>query len=323
MKAAIFATGLALLVTGCIIRSSEPVTEKKGIGKLLDDAFKGTAKVADEVTKVDNLAAKAARSKLTQNDVGTLMGAIVKGGSESIAKFKEIPVNKFDDLINNLEFITIKFDALLDTSPDQLEKMIKLMSAGKTSEAVSLLKHNTNIAKDKNFLAQLRSLDSQLDVTAEAVADNHRLANSVGKALDNDTPFQMRFAKTEGGFNGSDVAAELKVGRKDMVGGVYPNPDMVNFIKVLDEIAGTDMWNEMAHIELMLRHADDGKPIYTTLTKTELQKMGVPFDQNFTEPTVKIHEGQTGYLFQLYKGPNPVDEKALLEELLQKHSTTY
>ena len=43
--------------------------EKKGIGRLLDDAFKGTAKVADEVKKVDSLVVRSTKTKLTQDDV--------------------------------------------------------------------------------------------------------------------------------------------------------------------------------------------------------------------------------------------------------------
>lgn len=83
------------------------------------------------------------------------------------------------------------------------------------------------------------------------------------------------------------------------------------------------MWNEIAHIELMLRHADDGKPIYTKLTTNELDRMGIPFDRTFTEPIFRIDQGQDDYLFRLYKGPNKIDDKTLLEQLLENTKTTY
>lgn len=209
MKAMIFLTGLVLMLAGCIIRSPEPVMEKKGIGRLLDDAFKGTAKVADEVTKVDSLVAKAAKTKLTQDDVGVLMGAIVKGGSESIAKFKEIPINKFAELEESIEIVGKRFDEFLERgSPDKLQQIINLTSRGKPQEAAVIIKKNTNIAKDKVFINHLHLLDKKLDEVAEAIADNHRLADSVGEALAQDTPFQMRFAKAEGG---GSIAARLRL----------------------------------------------------------------------------------------------------------------
>ena len=163
------------------------------------------------------------------------MGAVVKGGSESIAKFKGIPVNKYNELNKSMDIISSKFGELLEISPDNLDKLLQLMSAGKVKEAVAFLKRHTNITKDKNFLRQLQSLDEQLDEVAESVADNHRLANAVGNALDNDTIFKMRFAKAEGGFNGEDVAAELKIGYKDLR---YRSPDHdeTNFIRLLDEL---------------------------------------------------------------------------------------
>ena len=283
MKAMIFLTGLALLLAGCIIRSTQPVTEKKGIGQLLDDAFKGTAKVADEVGKVDSLVARSTRNKLSPEEMGVLMGAIVKGGSEAIAKFKEIPIHKFADMEESMEVIVKRFDILLDKQPDQLQRILSLASSGKPQEAAGVIKHITDITKDKVFLGELRKLDNLFDEVAESVADNHTLAKSIGAALDKDTPFQMRFAQAEGGFDGSDVAAELMVGQREIG---HVDPDLVNFVRALDEVAETDMWSEILHIELMLRHADDGKPIYTKITQVELEQMGVPFDKNFTEPLV-------------------------------------
>ena len=323
----VFGMGIALLLAGCIIRSHQPVTEKKSIGRLLDDAFRGTVKVADEVAKVDSLVTKAAKTKLAQDEVEILMVAIVKGGSESIAKFMEVAIRKLDEVGYSVNDVFEEFSTRVYFYPVEIkEELINLRKNGKPLEAANLIKQG-NIAKDEGFLLQLQSLNKQLDEVAEAVADNHRLAASVGEALYNDTPFKMRFATAEGGFNSDDVAFELMIGEKNLDVELLPfnvNKDIYDIFRICDEIAGTNLWNKLAHIELMLKQADDGKPIYTKISKDNLQKMGIPFDKNFTEPTVRVvREGESSYLYKLYKGPNKVDDKALLEELLKKHHTTY
>lgn len=299
--------GAALLLVGCIIRSPEPVAEKKGIGQLLDDALGGAAKVADEVKKVDVLVQKSAKTALSQEEVADLAEAIVKGGGKTIEAFKEASLEevinvvvRYDGLVKGM---FNRFGAAFQSMPVKQQEALAAITDPKknASEAVAIIKKHTNLASDKIFARQIELLGESLDEMAGAIADNHRLAEAVGAELRMEFKSNSRLLAS--GIEADDVAAELKIGMKD----VFVPPELLRKSSentfIIQEITGVDIWRETVHLELMLRRGDDGKPLYTKLTPEQIGKLGNPFDKKFTEPFLQLKNEVffDGYIVNLYK----------------------
>ena len=318
MRWQVFTIGLVLVLAGCIVRSPEPVAQKKSLGKVLDDMFKGVADVAQEARKVDTLVKKASKTALKEDEVKQLAGAVVRGGSEAIEAFKS-PLFKNKRVASMTEIsaaIYKRVEAYSNwLSPQQVKEFEQIADSENITAMADFVKKNTNLADDKIFRRQVELHGEHLDEFAEMVADNHRLAGAVGAALADDVTFKQL------NIDPNDIAAELRIGRKSALDYIMIS-DGGMWAQFIQEISGVDIWRESAHLELMLRRGGDGKPLYAKLSKSEVEKLGNPFDEDFTEPVVEgIHFNTLSdeYMIWLYKGPTATSDEELLKKFLEKY----
>lgn len=329
MRMQVFTAGLAMvgLLSGCIIRSEQPVAKEKGIGQLLDDIFskgaKGAANFAEEAKKVDALVKKSTQTALKEDEVKQLARSVVRGGSEAIAAFKQAPIMKLGTAEELLTSLTNRIEAQLGLlTPKQLNQLEQLDSM----DAVAFIKQHTNLADDKIVKKQVELLGKQIDEAAEAVADNHMLANAIGEEFHAALSGELLVSLMSKSISPDRIVSELKLSLGDFSRNFGIRFDGSSGrdtpIKIIQEITGVDIWRETAHLELMLRRGDDGKAIYKKLSASEVKRLGNPFDKNFTPPLISFKENmfaKDGYLLRVYRKPTKGggDDK-LLEELLER-----
>ena len=199
MRVRVFVAGLVSvgLLSGCIIRSSEPVAKEKSLGRVLDDLFASgrVLRHGDEVEEVKKLTKKwdsAARSDVNFDDLKTfskhvddelvngLIDAIIRGGDDAIAEFKRPVVDIFNDID------------------------VKMSSISRFRFA------NTQAGE-----ALVKEIDGDLDELWKRVALNHFLSEAMGEGLvlnkvanDADVGFSLR---------GDEFAAKLRVASSDII----------------------------------------------------------------------------------------------------------
>ena len=314
---------LVLVLAGCIVRSPEPVAQEKSLGKVLDDLFKGVADVATEVKKVDSLVKKSAKTALKESEVEQLAGAVVRGGSESITTFKMSAMvgEKLEKMSAILKGFGDRMVAELEKlSSQQMREFEQIIKTDGLTATSGFFKQNTKLADDKIIKRQIELQGEYFDEIAEDIADNHRLAGAVGRELADDVSLKRINIKPE------EIANELKIGGKDMAfTGLYDFTKASKVdtgLKYLQELTGADIWREFTHFELMLRRGNDGKPIYTKLKKSEVERIGNPFDKNFTPPVVRANYSNLtdSYIGRIYRGPTKHSDDDFLREFMAKYS---
>lgn len=317
-----------VLLAGCLVRKAEPVAAQKSVGRVLDELFENKALDLDmenglwkrflevnvELNNVSNLLRKAWLNALTASEVEQLAGAVLRGGSKAISEFKMMTVSRIkDSLYMEKEIIQRTYAAIMEMSIPQQKKYFELHKIGDAQGAAAHLKKHTNLANDKIYLRQAIELGEWLDEMAETVADNHRLADAVGQELAGSDALKVS------GISASDVVAELKVGTKEFDMSVFSGE--VNLVfKMIQDISDVDIWTEFAHLEIMLRRADDGMPVYTKLQKSEIEGLKNPYDKNFTSPVENA--GDSGkYLDKLFEKPaaKAIHNDKLLERILEEY----
>ena len=321
----IFLTGLAtvILLSGCLVRQNQPVAQEKSLGRLLDEAFgkgaRGAAKLTREADKVSKLIKKSTHTALREDEIRDLASAVMSSGSKGIDNFKTEGLNKvFDEFVDKANQMGERLATRLDALSPQLRSEVNNMILSKNfAGAAELLKKHSGIADDRAFKRLVKSYGESLDNFAEAVADNHRLADVVAAELASDSSYGLKKL----GISAEHMAAELKVGLKDFNLDAIIAPagtDPAQSYKFLQEVSGVDVYHEAAHLELMLRRGEDGKHVYLTLSDEQIKKLGNPFDKDFTKPVISSnYDHMSGeYLLNIYKKPAPLDPK-ILDQVLE------
>lgn len=321
----IFLTGLAMtiLFTGCLVRQDQPVAQEKSVGRILDEisgkGTRGAAKLTREADKVSKLIKKSTHTALREDEIRELADAVMSGGSKGINNFKTESISKvFDEFADKSNRMGDRLTSKLDELSSQHKIEINVMIASRNfAGAVEFLKKHSSIANDKVFKELVKSYGDSLDDFAEAVADNHRLADAVAAELASDSSYGLKKL----GISVEHMASELKVGLKDFNLDALIAPsgtDPAQSYKFLQELSGVDVYHEGAHLELMLRRGEDGKHVYLTLSDEQIKKLGNPFDKDFTKPVISTNYDQMSseYLLNIYKKPAPLDPK-ILDQVLE------
>ena len=259
----VLAIGLVLVLAGCIIRSSEPVTKKKTMGRVLDNLFDSGRlfRFGDEVEDVKRLAKKwdnAARTDATFDDLGTilrgadnelgeldeLLDAIIRGGQEAVYEFKRPVIELFNDI----------------------DYRINMLS-------------DTGYANTKAGEALVKEVDGNLDKLWKRIVVNHLLSGELGE--------RVIFSKEIRNIDstapllkvGDEIAAELRVAESDILG--Y-SKSMDKWEDVIGSLTSQfpDGKMEINHIKLTLQKSEYDKPLYFTLSdeQSDILGKGNPFD---------------------------------------------
>ena len=315
-------TGLIaiVLLAGCLVRLDDQTThaEQKSIGVLLDDMFRGMVKVTDELEKISSLLNKVSAKPLTAAEVKQLGYAIIRGGSKAIDQFKLHTFNDMLALYKKVVPTNKRLEAAINGMSSKEQKAFnKLVAADNIPAAATYLKENTHLGRDRIFSRHVKMHSIVLEDMAEVVADNHRLADAIAHTLVNDSMFR------ELGIKADELAAELKLGAQDInlsSGGTAFTEFISHKTKIVEEMTGIDLWHEHASLELMLRRADDGKPIYTKITDAEdISYLARAFDKEFTDPVIGL-EPRHRFITKMYapKVYDPARSRQAASSFLEK-----
>ena len=321
--------GLVLvgLMVGCLVKKTDTFAEQKSIGRVLDELFerkavaldaengfwKRSLEVSVELNNVRNLLNKAWMNALTADEIKQLAGAVLRGGSRAIDDFKKSATERVGELLR-MEGIIKKTTEAIKTMPtEQQKKYFDLYKSGDASSAAMYLKKHTNLAYDKMYMRQVTSLSQWLDEVAEAVVDNHKLANAVGQELATSSILKSTAINTD------DIVADLKIDAK-YLGMPNFSGDVSLIFKMIQDISGSDIWSELAYLQVLLRRTDSGKPIYTKLQKYEVNELVNPYEKEFTPP-VANYEKTGEFLDKMFSTADSkkASNDKLLERILEEY----
>lgn len=303
------------LLAGCLLRSAKtaPVTEQQSVGRGLDGLFRGTTEIAGDVGKIKHLAKKSAVTALKKDEIKQLARSVVRGGSEAIAEFKSAAVGRIDELIAGVVETTARRTraAVATMANAQRTDYAYLLATNDFAGAAAYLKKHTNLARDRILKRQIELYNRHLDEVAEIIADNHVVANNIGQLLANDAAVKKL------GIEVDALVSQLKIGKKDTKLATITDAVLADF-RVTQQLTGIDLWDKLAHLELMLRRTDNGKPIYTEIRN--MRQLRWPFNKTFTMPVGDIDKN-SNYLKHIY-GENlekQVSDGKLLEQMLREY----
>ena len=295
MSRQIFLVGLAtaIMFTGCLLRTDQPVAEQKSIGRILDEIGPlngiggGWTGVHGRHAYRVNVLVLESHQGLGEASLRRLAKEVVLGGSKSIEMFKKAAISRvFGDFMEVTYEISSRITKKMGAFPPATIRELNEKLAMPNPDykwLAAFLKTNTDVVDDKILARLVKRQGALLDDMAGAVATNHMLADAIGGVIGKES-LGLKLLPLD---NTKQLASELKVSSKDfhLEEILFPNAsDPTAGYKFVQELSGVDIGDEAAHLELMLRRGDDGKFAYQNLSAEEIKALGNPFDKHFTKP---------------------------------------